>query len=157
ARANQLARHLMSHGVGPEVAVPILMHRSIDMVVAVLGILKAGGAYVPLDAATPSSRLLAILDDLKAKVMLTQQHFVRSLSGFAGPSISLDTGWAKIAGMSVAIPEASPEANPEARACGENLAYVMYTSGSTGKPKGVMIEHGSLSNYVRWASEHYRV
>lgn len=47
-RANQLAHHLQSLGVGPEVLVGICVERSIEMVVGLLGILKAGGAYVPL-------------------------------------------------------------------------------------------------------------
>src|SRR5260370_42709352 len=49
ARANQLARVLRKHGVGPDVLVGICMERSLEMVVALLGVLKSGGAYVPLD------------------------------------------------------------------------------------------------------------
>src|SRR5262249_20764374 len=39
----------------------------------------------------------------------------------------------------------------------EHLAYVIYTSGSTGRPKGVMINHGGVANYLRWATEAYRI
>ena len=39
----------------------------------------------------------------------------------------------------------------------DNLAYVIYTSGSTGRPKGVMISHGGLANYLKWATEAYRI
>src|SRR5919202_1401379 len=56
-RANQLAHHLRSLGVGSEVLVGICMERSIEMVVGLLGILKAGGAYVPLDPAYPIERV----------------------------------------------------------------------------------------------------
>ncbi|HCF30472.1 MAG TPA: non-ribosomal peptide synthetase, partial [Cyanobacteria bacterium UBA11049] len=47
-RANQLAHYLQKCGVGPEIPVGICVHRSIEMIVGLLGILKAGGAYVPL-------------------------------------------------------------------------------------------------------------
>jgi non-ribosomal peptide synthetase component F len=57
ARANQLARHLRSLGVGPESLVGICLERSPEMIVGLLGILKAGGAYVPLDPAYPAERL----------------------------------------------------------------------------------------------------
>ena len=52
-RANQLAHHLRSLGVGPDGLVGICVERSLEMVVGVLGILKAGGAYVPLDPSYP--------------------------------------------------------------------------------------------------------
>ena len=51
--ANQLARHLRSLGVGPEVRVGLCAERSLEMVVGLLGVLKAGGAYVPLDPTLP--------------------------------------------------------------------------------------------------------
>ncbi|WP_415835611.1 amino acid adenylation domain-containing protein, partial [Corallococcus soli] len=49
ARANQLAHHLRSLGVGPEVRVALCLERSANLLVALLAILKAGGTYVPLD------------------------------------------------------------------------------------------------------------
>jgi non-ribosomal peptide synthetase component F len=62
-RANQLAHHLQSLGVGPEVLVGICMERSVEMMIALLGVLKAGGAYVPLDPTYPPERLAVMLDD----------------------------------------------------------------------------------------------
>lgn len=43
-QANQLAHHLRSLGVGPEVPVGIRMEHSLEVIVGLLGILKAGGA-----------------------------------------------------------------------------------------------------------------
>ena len=61
AQANQLARHLRTLGVGPEMPVGMCVERSLEMVVGMLGILKAGGAYVPLDPAYPRERLALML------------------------------------------------------------------------------------------------
>src|SRR5262249_2302415 len=57
ARANQLAHHLRSLGVGPEVVVGLCVERSLELLVGLLGILKAGGAYLPLDPSYPAERL----------------------------------------------------------------------------------------------------
>jgi hypothetical protein len=56
-RANQVAHHLRSLGVGPDTLVGICVERSLEMIVGFLGILKAGGAYVPLDPSYPQERL----------------------------------------------------------------------------------------------------
>src|SRR5262249_53560845 len=60
-RANQLARSLRRHGVGPDVLVALCVERSLEMVVGMLGVLKAGGAYVPLDPSYPAARLAFML------------------------------------------------------------------------------------------------
>jgi amino acid adenylation domain-containing protein len=61
----------------------------------------------------------------------------------------VDEEWERIGQESEREPESAVETG--------NLAYMIYTSGSTGRPKGVMISHGGLSNYLKWATESYRI
>src|SRR5882672_9205369 len=75
-RANQVAHHLRSLGVGPEIPVALYLERSLDMVVAILGVLKAGGAYVPVDLAYPKDRFSFMLEDTQAPVLLTQKKLL---------------------------------------------------------------------------------
>ena len=79
-RANQLAHHLRTLGVGPNVLVGVCLERSVDLVVALLGVLKAGGAYVPLDPAYPASRLAFMVQDAQAPVLITRQQWASSFS-----------------------------------------------------------------------------
>ncbi|HEV2436447.1 MAG TPA: amino acid adenylation domain-containing protein [Verrucomicrobiae bacterium] len=144
ARANQLAHHLQTLGVGPDVPVAIGLVHCPEMVVAVLGILKAGGAYLPLDPASPKERLAFMLQDAQAPVVLTRKHWLDSLPDYGGRVVCLDSGWEAIARES--------EKNPVSGVTARSLAYVIYTSGSTGQPKGVMCEHGGLVNYLCWVS-----
>jgi amino acid adenylation domain-containing protein len=125
SRANRLARHLRSLGVGPETLVGISVERSIEMVVAILGILKAGGAFVPLDPAYPRDRLAFMIDDSGIQVLLTQERLVEALD-------SSDDSYS--------------DQNLDIHTTPQNAAYVIYTSGSTGTPKGVVIAHRGLCN-----------
>src|SRR6185369_4604714 len=137
-RANRLAHYLIELGVAPESIVGVLMPRSAEMIVALLGIIKAGGAYLPLDPATPRDRLTSILADAGARVVLTQKQLADVLGTKNLNVISLETDQHLFATY--------PADNPPSRVDALNAAYVIYTSGSTGKPKGTVIQHRSVVN-----------
>jgi amino acid adenylation domain-containing protein len=146
-RANQLAHRLRRLGVGCDDLIALCVEPFLDMVVGVLGILKAGGAYVPLDPTYPQERLALILDDIQARVMVTQQQFVSLIPQQEIIPICLDTDWASIA--------QEPESNPGGPMSADQIAFVMYTSGSTGKPKGVLLTHQGTVNHCLAAAQWY--
>ena len=141
-RANQLARVLQSKGVGLDQRVGIMMERSLEMVVAMLGILKAGGAYVPLDPDYPQERVAYILEDSGTKLLLTQAQYVSS-EAYEGEVLLME----ELAGKD------GNASNLDSAHTPNQLAYVIYTSGSTGKPKGVMIEHQQVSHFFTAMNE----
>ncbi|HEX8559091.1 MAG TPA: amino acid adenylation domain-containing protein, partial [Pyrinomonadaceae bacterium] len=144
ARANRLARHLRSLGVGAETRVGVLMERSAELVVSLLAVLKAGGAYVPLDPEYPLERLSFMLEDSRAPVLLTQGHLLDSAPSYWGHVVSLDDDLEQE--LSALPGDDLPE--EERGVGGSSLAYVIYTSGSTGRPKGVMVEQRSVARLV---------
>jgi len=144
SRINQLAHYLHTLGVGPESVVGVCTHRSMDMVVGILGILKAGGAYLPLDPAYPRERLSYILQDSGAQLVLTQSELVGSFPENGLQKICIDQNWSDISAFSTE--------NPAKLTSSDSLAYIIYTSGSTGNPKGVMVTHSNLCHFVRIAS-----
>lgn len=141
ARANQLAHHLRSLGVGPGVVVGICLERSFELVIGLLGVLKSGGAYLPLDPSHPEERLAVMLKDADVSTLLSQSRFAGRFS--PGPAvIELDTDWAQISPHSAA--------NPSKTANSTDPAYVIYTSGSTGRPNGVLGVHRGTVNRMSW-------
>ncbi|WP_199326293.1 non-ribosomal peptide synthetase [Nostoc parmelioides] len=138
-KANQLAYHLKSLGVQPEIAVGICSHRSLDFIIGILAILKAGGFYVPLDPTYPQERLAFLIEDAQIQVILTQQQYIPQLPDL--PIFCFDTDTANLT--------QHPTTNPVNHTTPENLAYVMYTSGSTGVPKGVCIPHRGVVRLVK--------
>ena len=89
-RANQLAHRLRQLGIKPDMPVVVCMERSFDLFVAILGILKAGGAYIPLDHTHPEERLLFILKESTASIVLTTNSLQKNFSRYAGTVLLLD-------------------------------------------------------------------
>jgi amino acid adenylation domain-containing protein len=154
ARSNQLAHHLKSLGVGPDVRVALLVNRSVEMITALLAVLKAGGAYVPLDPAYPVERLTFTLQDAKAAVILTTYALLSELTDFTPSQSSAAVVCLDRDGETL---ERLDRTNPDVPVEGANLAYVIYTSGSTGVPKGVQITHAALANYTDVAADAFGV
>ncbi len=142
ARANTLARRILSRAIGPHPLVALCLERSIEMAVAVVGTLKAGGGYVPLDPAYPLERLAYMLEDSDVHVLVTQRHLAARLPTFVPSVLVVDD---ETTGEQV--PEAG---NLDLRVGLDDVAYVIYTSGSTGQPKGVAMPHGPLANLLAW-------
>jgi amino acid adenylation domain-containing protein len=138
-RSNQLASYLQSKGVSPEVIVGVLLERSFDFVIAVLGIIKAGGAYLPLDPEWPQARTEQMIAGCRAAIVLTSSH----LWGGAHPKATqvLDLDSADILVRATTPVQSSVQM--------ENIAYVIYTSGSTGPPNATLIRHQGLANLVQ--------
>jgi amino acid adenylation domain-containing protein len=147
ARANQCARYLRAQGIGPEVTVGLCVHRSLEMVIGLLGSLKAGATYVPIDPGYPEERKAAILHDAQPKLVLTQGCVQASVPGDVAPIFVLDDHWP------IAAEHSSENllnlANPD------NVAYLLYTSGTTGRPKGTSVTHRSLVNHGTAMTQMY--
>ena len=146
-RANQLARVLRRHGVGAETLVCVYFERSVEQLVSILAVHKAGGAYVPMDTNYPPDRLMYMLKDSRAPVLLTVEDLLGDLDFSGVTDICLDRDAAQIA--------AEADSDLQLAVNARQLAYVIYTSGSTGKPKGVMIQHDSVMNLA--AALHERI
>ncbi|MGB3466255.1 MAG: amino acid adenylation domain-containing protein, partial [Cyclobacteriaceae bacterium] len=145
-QSDHLAAYLYDRGVTAEEIVGIMIDRSFDMIVGLLGILKAGAAYLPIDADYPEERKVFIQEDSKVRIILTAGTIPENLA--AGVEvIDLATEREAIEGSVPVEIKVSPD----------NLAYLIYTSGSTGKPKGVMVEHKNVVNHNLAVIEEYEL
>ncbi|MGH8614417.1 MAG: amino acid adenylation domain-containing protein, partial [Gammaproteobacteria bacterium] len=145
--ANRLANGLLQRGLGRDAIIGICAHRSLELVVGLLGVLKAGAAYLPLDPDYPRERLAVILEEARPSLVLVQARLVNRLPEHAGRYVLLDPDLSAFA-------EGSAK-EPETVIHGEQLAYVLYTSGSTGRPKGVGSLHKGMRNRLLWMQSAY--
>ncbi len=150
-RSDQLANYLQSRGVKAESIVPVCLHKSLELIIGILGVLKAGGAYVPVDPGYPKDRIRFMLQDTAAELLLTKETHIESLKEIFTDDkiIALDRDWEKINSGIDGI--SGYDIKPG------QLAYVLYTSGSTGQPKGVAVQHDSLANHLLWFNRQYQL
>jgi len=151
ARVDSLARHLISIGVGPDVAVAVAIPRSVELLVAIHGIVAAGGHYVPLDIDAPQDRTRYMLETAEARLVLVGPDSSVELPADV-TVVVLDT--------SVEIDLATaPVTDAERRTPlrPDDAAYTLFTSGSTGRPKGVTVSHSAIVNRLEWMRDWYSI
>lgn len=139
-KANQLAHYLRARGVGRNAIVGLLVKRSLEMVVGILGILKAGAAYLPVDPSYPDNRIAYIFKQSDVRLILTNIDYEEDKD--------FNCQFEHISFANTIIYEGFDGSNIEKAAEPNDLAYVLYTSGSTGNPKGVMVPHRALCNLI---------
>ncbi|MCP5106693.1 MAG: amino acid adenylation domain-containing protein, partial [bacterium] len=152
-RADRLARLLRQKGAGPDSIVGLMVERSGEMIIGILGIMKAGGAYLPVDAQYPEERKNYMLLDSGVKLLL--KYGVEIETG----SLPEDVEIIDLENRDIYRGDAGNL--DDNRQNGENgrpgPAYVIYTSGSTGKPKGVMVEHSNMVNLISFQYRHTNI
>jgi amino acid adenylation domain-containing protein len=144
-RSNRLAHHLRERGLGAEQVVGVLCHRTPELIVTLLSILKTGAAYLPLDPAYPAPRLQMMVEDSKARLVVTTKELASVAQHLEIPLLFLDEQRTEISRC--------PAEALEDITLPENLAYLIYTSGSTGRPKPVAITHRSALTFLHWSRE----
>jgi iturin family lipopeptide synthetase A len=152
-KSHRLVPVLNETGVKPGSIVGIMLERSVEMIIGILGILKAGGAYLPISPEYPEERINFMLSDSSAKLLLTTRSLTQEDNKNSG-TVFLDF-YTLLPFYSSTLPSSHPHPSPRINAPVTSLAYIIYTSGSTGKPKGVLVEHRSVVNILTAMQKEY--
>ncbi len=150
ARANQLARYLLTQGARPGDRIGLLFDQALHSYIGMLAVLKINAAYVPLDIGFPPDRLSYIVQDAGVWIVLSLSHLRDRLQYVAATPLCVDEVEGLVAAEDDHRLTAEEKGDPV-----DELCYIIYTSGSTGRPKGVAIQHASICNFVRVAVEVY--
>lgn len=139
--SNKFANHISEkYNVQRGDSVAIVLDRSKEFIISVLGVLKTGAFYVPIDTENPKSRIALILEDCAPKLTIT--------------TLDIEGDYTLLSPLDSGISEESSE-QFKVETNENDIVYAIYTSGSTGKPKGCQISNKNLLNYVQWANRNY--
>ncbi|TCN55438.1 amino acid adenylation domain-containing protein [Flavobacterium circumlabens] len=137
--SNQIAQYLLTtYGKKDKSPIAVLLERSANMVVVLLGILKSGRSYIPLDPTFPEDRLNYIIDNSQSKILINEKDYALNTSHDVRV-VALES---ILEGIDIFNGTSGKIVSPN------DTAYIIYTSGSTGNPKGVEIGHQSLLNFL---------
>lgn len=137
-----IARILSNAGVDAGQIVPILIPRSLALVVSQVAILRLGASYAPIDLSSPAARRDAMIQSLGPRVIITDSATPAPDRRGDVRLVVLDRGRSHSGQEGLAPWRSPPEGTP---------AYVMFTSGSTGAPKAVMVPASGIVRLVRKA------
>ena len=144
--SDRLGKYIASQGIGKEDVVSILIPRCEYMAIAPMGVIKAGAAYQPLDPTYPKDRLMYMLGDSAAKLLIADRKLLSLVDGYEGPVLFTD--------------EILKLKNTDAKLTKpdlHDLFILLYTSGSTGVPKGCMLEYGNITAFCHWYRRYYSI
>ena len=144
--SDRLGKYIASQGIGSEDVVSILIPRCEYMAIAPMGVIKAGAAYQPLDPTYPRDRLMYMMEDSSAKLLIADRELLPLVDGYKGPVLFTDQIW-QLEDRDVVLKK--PQRH--------ELFILLYTSGSTGVPKGCMLEYGNITAFCHWFKRYYGI
>jgi amino acid adenylation domain-containing protein len=131
--SNQMAHFLSSDlGVKKGDMVALMLPRSINQIIALLGIIKTGACFITIDSGLPEPRKQFIIEDANIRSTIdlsVMDQFNAGRYPSHPVSVSLDT---------------------------TDPFYCIYTSGSTGLPKGCLINNENILNYLSWIGQYWK-
>lgn len=138
-KVNQMSHYLQDQGLATGDIIAVSMSHCPELIISLLAIMQCGAAYLPLDPEYPVSRLQFMMEDSKAKFLLTTKILSKSLVKLAYPLLIEDA---------IASLNQYPFTPLQTKVTPTTIVYLLYTSGSTGNPKGVPITHKNLVNFL---------
>ncbi len=136
-KANSLAHYLLKNDIQKGDIIPVIMDKSLNLIISMFAIIKAGAIYLPISTEYPQDRINYILDNSNAKIALTTTNN-NLINNDKIQSILVDTfDYNKYSNKNIDI-----DINPN------DILYIIYTSSLTDNLKGTRISHRNLANLI---------
>lgn len=159
-QSNKICDALLSIGLRKGEVVGVFLSKCPDYVATILGINKAGGVFMPLEIDYPSERLKDLISFVSPKFIVSSENFNKKLEtlipNFPYSNLLEINRYKSICREGVKInPEEKIYNRPNISR--EDSCYIIYTSGSTGQPKVIEGLHKSLSHFIYWEVNEFKL
>ena len=138
-KANYLASHLSELGIARGDFVPLLMHRTIELIVSIYATMKIGAVFIPIDINWPQQRVRQVIESTNARILLVDSEYE-----FAN---CLRVEYSKL----------DRTMNVDYGVTVDDNIYAIFTSGSTGLPKGAINKHKGIVNRFLYMNKRYKI
>jgi amino acid adenylation domain-containing protein len=128
-------------------------HKSVPLVVTLLGILKAGAAFLILDPRYPEARILAMMRAVSPQGFIHLEEAgdlpdgVRASLTTIPWHLNLSSSFGGLIDYSKIAPDVDIQP--------DDMAYIAFTSGTSGRPKGIIGNHRPLSHFFDWYQREF--
>lgn len=133
-KSDIVANYLLNNNICNGDRVAVMLDKSFELMISILGILKIGGVYVPIDDNYNLDRKKYILEESKIKLCICDKCQDIDLPQIDIKNISEENNSTVLIDDSI---------NSDSPVC------ILYTSGTTGKPKGTEIINRNIIKLVR--------
>ncbi len=152
----RFAAALADLGIGPGDSVAVLMGKSAELVVALMGIWRRGAVHVPLFTAFAAPAIALRLQASNAKVVITDAD--QRLKLRTGPDMPADAPWrvivvggapeeGELSFRELLADHTRDEPADAVAVGGDGPLVLLFTSGTTGTPKGVPVPVKALASF----------
>ena len=158
ARAEQMAKALVSMGVVPGDRVAVQAPKTQEMVALYMAVVMAGGVFLPLNIGYTPAEVSYFVEDAAPRVLVCDPANQAALAEVAAAHgvehvLTLDAGGQGT--LAEATDANEPGFDPVPRGP-DDLAAILYTSGTTGRSKGAMLSHEALASNARTLKDYWQ-
>ena len=145
--ADKIAESLRNHGIGEDDCVAFFVERSGLYMFCTLGIMSIGAVYVPIDDSYPDNRIMFMLKDTGAEVLIvSDKTYERAKKIVNNDVVILNIS-------DILKKDVGTLTSLDVDYC--DVGCILYTSGTTGIPKGVKITRHSIVNVANVYADKY--
>lgn len=152
SRANRLAHHLASKGIGPGDHVGIYAYNCMEWVETLWAVFKLRAVWVNINYRYVEDELAYLFGEADLKALVYAREFAPRVRGVAGRLTMLSEYVVVEDGSGQAVPDELASTPYEAALSAQSAArdfparssddlYILFTGGTTGMPKGVVWRH----------------